>query len=45
MIRLTEDTGETDNGNATGADDVSEYVAGTDTRQLVYITDKQQAHV
>ena len=42
---LTEDTGETDNRNDTGVDDVSEYVAGTDTRQLVHVTDKQQTHV
>ena len=42
---LAEDAGETDNGDDTGVDDVSEYVAGTDTRQLVHVTDKQQAHV
>ena len=42
---LTEDTGETDNGDDTRIDDVSEYVAGTDTRQLVHVADKQQAHV
>ena len=42
---LTEDAGETDNGDDAGVDDVTEYVAGTDTRQLVHVTDKQQAHI
>ena len=37
--------GETDNGNDTRVDDVSEYVARTDTWQLVHVADKQQAHV
>lgn len=42
---LTEDAGETDNGDDTGIDDVSEYVAGTDTRQLVHVADEQQTHI
>jgi len=42
---LAEDTSETDNGDDTGVDDVTEYVARTDTRQLVHVTDKQQTHV
>ena len=37
---LAEDAGETDNGDDTRIDDVSEYVAGTDTRQLVHVADK-----
>ena len=42
---LAEDAGETDNGDDTRIDDVSEYVAGTDTRQLIHVADEQQTHV
>jgi hypothetical protein len=42
---LTEDTGEAHHGDDTRVDDVTEHVASTDTRQLVHVADKQQAHV
>ena len=42
---LTEDTGEAHHGDDTRVDDVSEHVASTDTRQLVHVAYKQEAHV
>ena len=42
---LAEDTSETDDGDDTRVDNVTEYVARTDARQLVHVADKQQTHV